>query len=53
MKQTIILIEIEKIFVGHNRLSIMDPEYGRQPLLSDDKEIIVAAIIVRFTINLI
>ena len=31
-----------KIFVGHNRLSIMDPEYGRQPLLSDDKEIIVA-----------
>ena len=32
----------KKIFVGHNRLSIMDPEYGRQPLLSDDKEIIVA-----------
>tara|TARA_Y100000590_G_scaffold1599_1_gene1979 strand:+ start:8065 stop:9882 length:1818 start_codon:yes stop_codon:yes gene_type:complete len=32
----------KKIYVGHNRLSIMDPEFGRQPLFSDDKKIIVA-----------
>jgi asparagine synthase (glutamine-hydrolysing) len=32
----------KKIFVGHNRLSIMDPEYGKQPLVSEDKKIILA-----------
>ena len=31
-----------KVFIGHNRLAIMDPKYGKQPLLSDDKKIIVA-----------
>ncbi len=32
----------KKIFVGHNRLSIMDPKYGKQPIVSQDKQIIVA-----------
>ena len=32
----------KKIFVGHNRLAIMDPENGKQPLVSKDKKIIVA-----------
>ena len=32
----------KKIFVGHNRLSIMDPKFGKQPLVSKDKKIIVA-----------
>ena len=32
----------KRIFIGHNRLSIMDPEFGRQPLTSDDKKIIIA-----------
>ncbi len=31
-----------KIFVGHNRLSIMDPEFGKQPFISKDKQIILA-----------
>ena len=32
----------KKIFVGHNRLSIMDPKFGKQPLISDDNNIIIA-----------
>ena len=32
----------KKIFVGHNRLSIMDPKYGKQPLISKNKQIIIA-----------
>ena len=32
----------KKIFIGHNRLSIMDPEFGKQPLVSEDKKIILA-----------
>lgn len=32
----------KKIFVGHNRLSIMDPKYGKQPLVSKNKQIIIA-----------
>ena len=31
----------KKIFVGHNRLSIMDPEYSKQPLVAENKEIII------------
>ena len=50
MKQTIILIENRKIFVGHNRLSIMDPNMEATSL-SDDKEILLL-IMVRFIINL-
>ena len=34
--------ESKKIYVGHNRLSIMDPEFGKQPLKSEDGKIIVA-----------
>ena len=34
--------ENKKIYVGHNRLSIMDPEFGKQPLKSEDGKIIVA-----------
>ncbi len=32
----------KKIFVGHNRLSIMDPVFGKQPLISEDKQVILA-----------
>mgnify|MGYP001268216329 CR=1 FL=1 len=32
----------KKIYVGHNRLSIMDHEFGKQPLISSNREIIIA-----------
>ena len=32
----------KKIFVGHNRLEIMDPDFGKQPILSEDNKIILA-----------
>ena len=31
----------KKIFVGHNRLSIMDPKFSKQPLLSQNQKIII------------
>ena len=31
-----------QIYVGHNRLAIMDPEFGKQPLVSSDKKVIIA-----------
>ena len=31
----------KKIYVGHNRLAIMDPKNGKQPLVSKNKEVIL------------
>ena len=31
----------EKIYIGFNRLSVMDPENGSQPLMNTDKDIII------------
>jgi len=30
--------EYKKIYIGHNRLSILDDKYGRQPFFSDNKK---------------
>lgn len=33
--------EYKKIYIGHNRLSILDDKYGQQPFFSDNKKIIL------------
>lgn len=33
--------EYNRIYIGHNRLSILDDEYGGQPYFSNDKKIIL------------
>ena len=32
----------KNIFIGHNRLEIMDPDFGKQPVSSEDNQIILA-----------
>lgn len=32
----------KNIFIGHNRLEIMDPDFGKQPVPSEDNQIILA-----------
>lgn len=34
-------LEEEKIYIGHNRLAVMEPEQGKQPLSTEDKQIII------------